>query len=391
MTPIYLDNNATTQVAPEVISTMLPFFDKYFGNPSSLHQIGAKSAAALKKAREQAAAFLRCRESELVFTSGGTESNNAAIHGVLEAAPDKRHIVTTRVEHPAVLEMCKHLERSGYDVTYVGVNREGTLDLDELEGAITGETAIVSVMAANNETGVVFPIDKIVDIVKPHGVPIHVDAVQAAGRIRIDLSTTEVDLLALSGHKVHASKGVGLLYIRRGTRTVPLIIGGGQEKGRRSGTENIPNIVGFGKALELAEEGMGTTLDEIRRLRDRLENGILENISNTVRNGAAEPRIANTSNISFEGLEGEAVLLLADGVGICASSGSACATGAIEPSHVLKAMGVPNSRSRGSIRFSLSRYTTEEEVDIVVKELPPIAQRLGALSDTTHNTKRNAR
>jgi cysteine desulfurase len=390
MASIYLDNNATSPVAPEVVSAMLPFLESHFGNPSSLHRIGARASTALREAREKAAAFLHCRESELVFTSGGTEGNNAAIRGVLEAAPEKRHIVTTRVEHLSVLEVCKYLEGSGYRVTYVGVDREGRLDLNELDRAITNETAIVSIMYANNETGVIFPIDEIADIIKPHGVPLHVDAVQAAGKIPIDLSKTLVDLLTLSGHKIHGPKGTGLLYIRRGTRTRPLIIGGGQEKGRRSGTEDIPSIVGFGVALELAGAHMGNTIADIRRLRNNFEEKVLSGVPNALRIGAAEPRVATTSNICFEGVEGEAILLLLDEAGICASSGSACSTGAIEPSHVLKAMNVPSLLAQGSIRFSLSRYTTAEDIDTVVEELPPIIHRLRRLSETTDNAKRNA-
>ena len=382
MIPIYLDNNATTRVAPEVVDAMLPYLTDYYGNPSSIHRIGARASSGLKEAREKAAAFLRCRESEIVFTSGGTESNNAAIRGVLEAVPEKHHIVTTLVEHPSVLEMCKQLEITRHRVTYVGVDRDGALDLSGLEHSITDETAIVSIMYANNETGVVFPIDRIVEIVKSRGVLLHVDGVQAAGKIPIDMEKTGVDLLTLSGHKFHAPKGVGLLFIRRGTRAHPLIVGGGQEKGRRSGTENLPGIVGFGKALELADAHLAGGNDAISRLRDKLERELLERILNTVRNGAGEPRLPNTTNIGFEGVEGEAVLLLMDEAGICASSGSACSTGAIEPSHVLKAMGVPSALAIGSVRFSLSRYTTEEEIDRVIEILPPIVSRLRGLTDT---------
>ncbi len=389
MNLIYLDNNATTQIAPEVRDAVLPYLGEHFGNPSSLHRVGAVAATALKEAREKSAAFLNCRESELVFTSGGTESNNAAISGVLEAAPHKRHVVTTRVEHPSVLEYCKFLEDTGYKVTYLGVDRDGRLDLGELDNAITDETALVSIMFANNETGVVFPIDKIVDVVKPHGVPLHVDAVQAAGKIPLDMTKTHADLLTISGHKLHAPKGVGLLYIRRGTRTSPFIIGGGQERGRRSGTENIPAIVGFGKALEMAGGNMTAKIERIRRLRDALENGILANTPSAIRNGTADSRIPNTANISFDGVEGEAILLLMDEAGICASSGSACATGAIESSHVLKAMGVPNSLAQGSVRFSLSRYNTGEEIDRVVELIPGIVKRLNRLSESVPNRKRS--
>jgi cysteine desulfurase len=382
MTPIYLDNNATTPVAPEVFEAMLPYLTEFYGNPSSMHRVGAKAATALKTAREQAAAFLRCRESEIVFTSGGTEGNNAAIRGVLETDPDKRHIVTSQTEHSSVLELCRHLEKSGYRVTYVGVDDGGQLDLAELADALDDDTALVSVMYANNETGVLFPIDDIVQIVKPHGIPLHVDAVQAAGKIPLDLRMTEVDLLTVSAHKLHGPKGTGLLYIRRGTRVRPFILGGGQEKGRRSGTENVAGIVGLGKAFELAEDYVNHGVDMTRRLRNRLESGILSRISSAQRHGVAELRIPNTTSISFQSVEGEAILLLLDEIGICASSGSACTTGALEPSHVLKAMGVPPDRAQGSIRFSLSRYTTLSEIERVLEELPPIIFRLGRLSAT---------
>jgi len=377
---IYLDNNATTRVAPEVFEAMLPYLTEYYGNPSSLHRMGAKATAAIKNARERAAVFLNCRETEVTFTSCGTESNNAAIRGVLEVDPDKRHIITSTIEHSSVIELCEHLEKSGYRVTYIGVDESGQPNLAELQDVLDEDTALVSLMYANNETGVIFPIDDIVQIVKPYGVPLHVDAIQAAGKIPLNMAMTEVDLLTLSGHKLHAPKGTGLLYIRRGTRLRPFILGGGQEKGRRSGTENVAGIVGLAKALELAGEyltdGVGTT----RRLRGRLESGILSGIPSASRNGVAELRLPNTTNVSFENVEGEAILLLLDEVGICASSGSACTTGALEPSHVLKAMGIPPARAQGSIRFSLSRYTTLEEIDRVLEELPPIIFRLSKLS-----------
>ncbi len=380
MIPIYFDNNATTRVAPEVLDAMLPYLTDHYGNPSSVHRAGSRATAALIEAREKAAAFLRCRVSEIVFTSGGTESNNAAIRGVLEAAPDKRHIVTSSVEHASVLELCKQLERSGYRVTYIGVDREGALDLSGLARAITADTAIVSIMHANNETGIVFPVAEIAEIAKSRGALLHVDAVQAAGKIPVDMEKTGADLLTLSGHKLHAPKGVGLLFIRRGTRALPLIVGGGQEKGRRSGTPNVPGIVAFGKALALAETHLAGGTDAVRRLRDKLERGILERVPRSERNGAAEPRLPNTANIGFDGVEGESILISLDEAGVCASSGSACSTGAIEPSHVLKAMGVPGSLAVGSVRFSLSRYTTEEEIDRVLDILPPIVERLRSLT-----------
>ena len=359
---------------------MLPHMTEFYGNPASMHRMGAQAAAALKTAREQAAAFLHCREAEVTFTSCGTESNNAAIHGILQVDPDKRHIVTSTTEHASVLELCKHLEKSGYRVTYIGVDDAGQPDLAQLHDSLTDDTALVSLMWANNETGVIFPIDDIVQIVKPRGIPLHVDAVQAGGKIPLDLRMTEVDLLTLSGHKLHAPKGVGLLVIRRGTRFRPFILGGGHEKGRRSGTENIAGIVGLGKAFELAEEYVKNGVDTTRRLRNRLETGILSNIPSATRNGVPELRLPNTSNISFENVEGEAILLLLDEVGICASAGSECASVALEPSHVLKAMGLPPEKIHGSIRVSLSRYTTLEEIEKVLEELPPIVFRLSRLS-----------
>ncbi|MFQ5512122.1 MAG: cysteine desulfurase NifS [Candidatus Krumholzibacteriia bacterium] len=380
MDPIYLDNNASTRIAPEVFEAMLPYLTEIYGNPSSTHQLGTRGAVALKEAREQAAEFLNCREAEITFTSCGTESNNTAIRGVLEADPEKRHIVTSTTEHSSVHSTCKYMTKLGYRVTHVGVDEGGQLDLGALRDAITDDTALVSLIWANNETGVIFPLDDIVHMVKPYGIPLHVDAVQAAGKIPLDMAMTEVDLLSLSGHKLHAPKGVGLLFIRRGTRMNPLLYGGGQEKGRRSGTENISHIVGFGKAMELARDYLAGGVEETRKLRDVLEREVLSSIHNARLNGVPELRLPNTSNISFAGIEGEAILLLMDEMGICASSGSACTTGAVEPSHVLKAMGVPPEVAHGSIRFSLSRYTTMEEIEGVLEELPPIILRLSNLS-----------
>jgi len=381
MNAIYFDNNATTKVAPEVFDAMVPYLKDEYGNPSSVHRIGARASVALKDAREKVAARLSCREAELTFTSCATESNNAAIRGVLEAAPGKRHIVTTAVEHPSVLELCRHLEGTGYEVTYVDVDGNGRLNLDALRDALTEETALVSIMWANNETGVVFPMDEIVDIVKSRGIPLHVDAVQMASKIPVDLSKTEVDLISLSGHKFHAPKGVGVLYVRRATRMRPFLVGGGQEKNRRSGTENVAGIVGLGRAIELGSTYLESGVEETRLLRDRLESGILTTIPNTSVNGALTDRLPNTSLINFDGVEGEAVLLLMDEDGMCASSGSACTTGALEPSHVLKAMGVPTNLAHGSIRFSLSRYTTEFEVNTLLEKLPPIVERLASLAN----------
>jgi cysteine desulfurase len=376
MLSVYLDNNATTIVAPEAIEAMVPYLAAHYGNPSSMHRLGATAAAGLKTARERAAAFLGCRESEVIFTSGGTESNNAAIRGVTEALPGKRHVVTTLVEHPSVLEVCKDLERRGCRVTYLGVNRNGALDLEELEQSIADDTALVSIMWANNETGVIFPIKRIAEITASRRVLLHVDAVQAAGKIPIDLEKTRVDLLTLSGHKLHGPKGVGLLFVRKDTPFHPLIIGGGQERGRRSGTENIPGIVGFGKAMEIAAAQSAAAIDHVRRLRDKLENSILQSIPNAARNGAAEPRLPNTTSVRFGGLEGEAILLLLDEAAICASTGSACSTGAAEPSHVLSAMGLSDAEALGTVRFSLSRYMAEDKIDHVIGVLPGVVRRL---------------
>lgn len=380
MSPVYLDNNASTRIAPEVFEAMLPYLTEVYGNPSSTHHMGTSAAVGLKEAREHAAAFLNCRETEITFTGCGTESNNTAIRGVLEATPEKRHIVTSSTEHSSVLNTCKYLNKLGYRVTHVGVDDGGQLRLDELRDALTDDTALVSLIWANNETGVIYPMDDIVHMVKPYGIPLHVDAVQAAGKIPLDMAMTEVDLLSLSGHKLHAPKGVGVLFVRRGIRMNQLLYGGGQEKGRRSGTENIPYIVGFGKAMELAQDYLRHGVQKTRKLRDHIEREILSSIHNTHLNGVPELRLPNTSNISFAGIEGEAILLLMDEMGICASSGSACTTGAVEPSHVLKAMGVAPEIAHGSIRFSLSRYTTAEEIDSVLEELPPIIQRLSNLS-----------
>ncbi|MBD2577784.1 cysteine desulfurase NifS [Oscillatoria sp. FACHB-1406] len=376
---IYLDNNATTQVDEEVAAAMMPYLTRYYGNPSSMHTFGGQVKGAVQQAREQIAALLGAETSEIVFTSCGTESDNAAIWAALKAQPNKRHIVTTQVEHPAVLNVCKLLEKQGYKVTYLSVNGQGQLDLDELEAAMTGDTALVSVMYANNETGVVFPIDRIGEIAKAYGATFHVDAVQVAGKIPLNLKNSTIDLLAISGHKLHAPKGIGALYVRRGTRFRPFLVGGHQERGRRGGTENVPGIVALGKAAELAQQHLGD-VDRERQLRDRLERTILTTIPNTVLNGHPSDRLPNTTNIGFKYIEGEAILLSLNQYGICASSGSACTSGSLEPSHVLRALGLPYSVLHGSIRFSLSRYTTDTEIDRVLEVLPGIIDRLRALS-----------
>jgi len=376
---IYLDNNATTRVAPEVRDAMLPFFSDFYGNPSSIHTFGGQVKRHVEKAREELAALLGAQPDEIVFTAGGSESDNQAIRGVLEAlGGKKRHLVTSRVEHPAVRSLGQHLSKIGYRVTEIGVDRDGALDIDELSAAIGDDTALVSIMWANNETGVLFPIEKIGDLCRARGVLFHTDAVQAAGKVPIDLSRMPVDLLSLSGHKLHAPKGIGALYVRRGTPLIPLIIGGHQERGRRAGTENVPGIVGLGTAARLARENLDREAKELSELRDRLERGLLDRCRGARVNG--KNRLPNTLNISFEFIEGESILLHLDELGIAASSGSACTSGSLEPSHVLRAMGVPFTSAHGSVRFSLSRYNTREEIDFVVEHMPRIVERLRALS-----------
>jgi cysteine desulfurase len=377
---VYLDNNATTRVAPEVVEAMLPFFGDLYGNPSSMHQFGGQVAQQMAKAREKIAAVLHADPSEVVFTSCGTESDNSAIRGTLESYSEKNHIITTRVEHPAVLNVTQYLRARGYRVTELGVDRQGRLDLDELRDTIDPRTALITIMYANNETGVVFPIEEIGEIVKARGIPFHTDAVQAVGKIPLDMSKSHVDLLSLSGHKLHAPKGIGVLYIRKGTKFSPFFIGGHQEGGRRGGTENVPYIVGLGRAAELAMERMGEEIGRVRALRDRLETELLKRIPNTLVNGEQEHRLPNTSSLSFEYVEGESILLMMSEEGICASSGSACTSGSLEPSHVLRAMGVPFTAAHGSIRFSLSVYETEEDIDHVIEKLPPIVERLREIS-----------
>lgn len=377
---IYFDNNATTKVAPEVLEAMLPFFKDMYGNASSMHTFGGQVGKHIANAREQIANLLGALPDEILFTSCGTESDNTAVMSAIETQPEKKHFITTRVEHSAMLAMGDYLEKKGYEITYLSVDSKGQLDLAELEAAIRPDTALVSVMFANNETGTVFPIAKIADIVKSKGVLFHVDAVQAVGKELIDLQKLPIDFLALSGHKLHAPKGIGVLYIRRGTRFRPLIRGGHQERGRRAGTENAPYIVGLGKACELAGSNIIKERTEVARLRDMLEQGITAKVDHAIINGDTEHRLPNTTNISFEAVEGEAILLMLDQFGICASSGSACTSGSLEPSHVLRAMGVPFNYAHGSIRFSLSRYSTEEEVKKVIEVTPKIIENLRAIS-----------
>ena len=380
MKTIYFDNNATTKMDEQVFEEMKPLFSELYGNPSSMHTFGGQIGHRIRRAREQVAELLGCEPNEIIFTSGGTESDNTAIKGTLAAAPNKRKIITTRVEHPAVLAVCREQENHGYTVIELGVDKYGQLDPEELTEQIDDETALVTIMYANNETGVIFPIEKITEIAKDKGATFHTDAVQAVGKIPLNLSNSKIDMLSISGHKLHGPKGVGVLYVRKGTRMSPYMLGGHQEAGKRAGTENVPGIVGLGKACEIAQKNIEQENKKVKKLRDKLEKAILEKCPDCRVNGDTENRLPNTSNISFEFIEGEAILLMLDQYGICASSGSACTSGSLEPSHVLRAMGVPFTAAHGSIRFSLSRYNAEEEVDYTIEKIPPIIERLRELS-----------
>jgi len=387
---IYVDNNATTQVAPEVLEAMVPYFSQYYGNPSSMHRFGGNVGLKIAEARGQVAELLGARPEEIVFTSCGTESDSTAIWAALKANPDKKHIVTSRVEHPAVKNLCESLAKSGYRVSFVPVDAKGLLDLDAFYRSLSPDTALVSLMWANNETGVVFPIEQIAADLKQRGIVFHSDAVQAVGKIPIHLQAAGPDLLALSGHKLHAPKGVGALYVRKGTRFAPFLIGGHQEAGRRGGTENTAGIIGLGRACALAAAHLTEENTRVKALRDKLENGLLHAIPNAAVNGDRDQRLPNTTSIGFEFVEGEAILLMMDQLGICASSGSACTSGSLEPSHVLRAMGVPFTSAHGSIRFSLSIYNTEEEIDQIIAGLPPIIARLRELSPFWNKQARTA-
>jgi len=380
MKEVYLDNNATTMVAREVLDEMLPYFHDFYGNPSSMHSFGGQVARKLTEARQRVAALLGADPEEIIFTSCGTESDNTAIMSALANNPAKNHIITSRVEHPAVKVLCEHLAQKGYRVTMLPVNAEGLLDMNEYEASLTTDTAVVSIMWANNETGVIFPVEEAAHLARERGIPFHTDAVQAVGKIPINMKSNSIDLLSLSGHKLHAPKGVGVLYVRKGTRFSPFLVGGHQEKGRRGGTENVPSIIALGKACELAATNMEKENTYVRSLRDRLEAELLTAIPQSKVNGTIEKRLPNTTNISFEFIEGESILLLMDQYGICASSGSACTSGSLQPSHVLRAMGVPYTMAHGSIRFSLSVYNTAEDIDLVIRELPPIIAKLRVLS-----------
>jgi cysteine desulfurase len=388
MKVIYFDNNATTQVADEVYEAMRPYFTTLYGNPSSMHTFGGQVGIRIREARERVAGLLGCDPGEIIFTSCGTESDSSAIHGALATVPQKRKVITSRVEHPAVLAVCRDLETHGYTVVELGVDKLGRLDLNELEHQLDNDTALVTIMYANNETGVVFPIEQIAEMVTSRGITFHTDAVQVVGKVPLNLAQSPINLLSLSGHKLHAPKGVGVLYIKKGTRIAPFLLGGHQEGGRRAGTENVPGIIGLGKACELAAQHMEDENTRVKRLRDKLESTLLKTCPDSRVNGDVRDRLPNTTNISFEYVEGEAILLLLDRHGICASSGSACTSGSLEPSHVLRAMGVPFTAAHGSIRFSLSRYNTEEEVDFTIQKMPEIINRLRELSPFVQTAKR---
>jgi cysteine desulfurase len=377
---VYVDNNATTAVAPEVFEAMRPFLCEKYGNPSSIHTFGGQVAASIENARENVAKLLGAQASEIVFTSCGTESDNAAIFSALHLCPKKKKIVISKVEHPAVLNVGKELERRGYKVSMIPVDSKGRIDMESLEGAVDDETAIVSVMWANNETGNIYPVEEIASVAHKHGALFHTDAVQSVGKIPINLFSSQIDMLSLSGHKLHAPKGIGALYIRRGVRFRPFVVGGHQERNRRGGTENVASVVALGKACELAQANMEIENTEVKKLRDHLEQEVMKSIPSVRVNGDVANRLPNTSNISFEFIEGESILMLLDMFKICASSGSACTTGSLEPSHVLRSMGVPYTAAHGAIRFSFSRYNTMEEVNFILEKLPPVIARLREIS-----------
>ncbi|WP_221797329.1 cysteine desulfurase NifS [Oceanobacter mangrovi] len=378
---IYLDNNATTRVDPAVVEAMLPFFTEQFGNPSSMHSFGNKVGLALKKARQQVQNLLGAEhDSEIVFTSCGSESDSTAILSALKAQPERKEIITTVVEHPAVLNLCDYLETEGYTVHRLKVDKQGRLNMDEYKALLSDNVAVVSVMWANNETGTIFPVLEMAELADEAGILFHTDAVQAVGKIPMNLQDTSIHMLSLSGHKLHAPKGVGVLYLRRGVRFRPLLRGGHQERGRRAGTENVTSIIGLGLACEQAMQHMEYENTVVAQLRDRLQEGILAKVPHAFATGDLTNRLPNTLNIAFEYIEGEAILLLLNKAGIAASSGSACTSGSLEPSHVMKAMGIPYTAAHGTIRLSLSRYTTAEEIERVIEAVPPIIEKLRTLS-----------
>lgn len=379
---VYLDNNATTQVSPAVVEAMLPFFTEKYGNASSMHTFGGQNRRAMDTARQQVADLIGAEYAdEIIFTSCATESDNTAIWSATRTQPKKKHIITSAVEHPAIMEPYKYLESQGYRVDFIGVDEQGRFDLERFKAVMDEDTALVSVMWANSETGTVFPIEEIARITHEHGALFHTDAVQAVGKIPVDVKAAGVDMLSLSAHKFHGPKGVGALYVKRGTRFLPFMMGGHQEKRRRAGTENVPYIAGIGVAAALAKTRLSDgTMDRVAALRDRLEKGLMASVPDTKLNGDPAHRVPNTTNISFGYIEGESILMHLDEYGICASSGSACTSGSLEPSHVLRAMGVPFQFAHGSIRFSLSDQTTEEDVDLVLRVMPPIVEKLRKIS-----------
>jgi len=378
---IYMDNNATTKVCDEAVKAMVPFLTEKYGNPSSMHSFGGEVGQYLRTARQQVADLVGASSpDEIIFTSCGTESSNMALRGLTN--PHKKHIITTKVEHPCVLNVVKYLEKKGYEATYLNVNSEGDIDLEEFKESLRHDTALVAIMWANNETGVIFPVEKMAEITKEKNPDtlFYVDAVQAAGKIPLDVKNTKIDMLSISGHKIHAPKGVGALYIRKGTLISPFMLGGHQERGKRAGTENVAGIIALGEASAQAVSYLKDEATRVKQLRDKLEKGLLERIFNTRVNGSRVNRVPNTTNISFEYIEGELILLHLSDFGICASSGSACTSGNLEPSHVLRAMGVPFTAVHGSIRFSLSRYTTEAEVNFILDKMPEVINKLNAIS-----------
>ena len=382
MKVIYLDNNATTQCSPAVVEAMLPYFSEKYGNASSMHTFGGNNRHAIDQARQQVASLIGAAHAdEIIFTSCATESDNTAIFSAVRSYPKKKHIITSAVEHPAIMEPYKYLEAQGYRVDFIGVDEYGRFDMQRFQSVLDEDTALVSVMWANSETGTIFPIAEIARLTHQKGALFHTDAVQAVGKIPVNVQETDIDMLSLSAHKFHGPKGVGALYVRRGTRFMPYLMGGHQEKHRRAGTENVPYIVGLGKAAELAQKRLtdGTSA-RIAALRDELEQGIVATIADVKVNGDPEHRVPNTTNISFGYIEGESILMYLNDLGVCASSGSACTSGSLEPSHVLRAMGVPFQFAHGSIRFSLSDQTTREDIELVLKELPPIIERLRKIS-----------
>ncbi len=381
MSDVYLDNNATTMVDTAVVEAMLPYFTEQYGNPSSMHSYGNKVGFALKQARQQIQTLLGAEyDSEIIFTSCGTESDSTAILSALKAQPERNEIITTVVEHPAILSLCEHLEKDGYKVHYLKVDKQGRLDLNEYKKLISSRVAIVSVMWANNETGTLFPVLEMAEIASAAGVMFHTDAVQAVGKVAMDLKTSKIDMLSISGHKLHAPKGIGVLYLRRGVRFRPLLRGGHQERGRRAGTENVASVIALGKAAEIAMAHMSFENTKVKAMRDRLEQGILDTVSHCFVTGDVAQRLPNTCNIAFEYIEGEAILMLLNKQGIAASSGSACTSGSLEPSHVMRAMDIPYTAAHGSTRFSFSRYNTMDDVERVIVAIPPIIKQLRKLS-----------